>query len=71
MEDVRLAQELLLRQIKTLKGIMMKKALIGAWLALTASMVWASCSTHTIMQGGRIVTCTTCCYGGNCTTNCF
>lgn len=50
----------------------MKKALIGLFLAATATAVWANCTTHTIMQNGRIVTCTTCCYaGGNCTTSCF
>lgn len=49
----------------------MKKALIGIWLAVTATMVWANCTTHTIMQNGRMITCTTCCYGSNCTTSCF
>ena len=49
----------------------MKKALIAVWFAMTASLVWASCTTHTIMQGGRMVTCTTCCYGNNCNTTCF
>ena len=49
----------------------MKKALIGIWLATVASLVWASCTTHTYMMNGKMVTCTTCCYGSNCTTNCF
>ena len=49
----------------------MKKAIFGIWLSLSVSMVWASCYTHTIMSGGRMVTCTTCCYGNSCTTNCF
>ncbi len=49
----------------------MKKALIGAWLAVTASMVWASCTTHTYFANGRTIICTTCCHGSNCTTNCF
>jgi hypothetical protein len=50
----------------------MKKAIIGVWLSLAVTMVWASCTTHTIMSGGRVVVCTTCCYAyGNCTTNCF
>ncbi len=49
----------------------MKKLIIAVWLATTASLVYANCSTHTITSGGRIVTCTTCCYGGNCTTNCY
>lgn len=49
----------------------MKKVLIGIGLAATASLVWASCTTHTYWLNGRMVTCTTCCYGSNCTTNCF
>jgi hypothetical protein len=53
----------------------MKKALIGIYLATIASMVWASCTTHTIMSGGKMVTCTTCCYGDgpyrSCNTTCF
>lgn len=49
----------------------MKKALIGVYLATLATMTWASCTTHTIMSNGRMITCTTCCYGGNCSTNCF
>jgi hypothetical protein len=49
----------------------MKKALIGVYLATLATMTWASCTTHTIMSNGRIVSCTTCCYGSNCTTTCF
>lgn len=49
----------------------MKKAIIGVWLATVAALAWANCTTHTIMQGGRVITCTTCCFYGNCTTNCF
>ena len=50
----------------------MKKAIIGVWLGLSVTMVWASCSTHTIISGGRMVVCTTCCYAyGNCTTTCY
>lgn len=49
----------------------MKKLLIGAWLATVASLVWANCTTHTYTSNGRIVTCTTCCYGSSCNTNCF
>ena len=49
----------------------MKKALIAIWLAVAATTTWAACTTHTIMQGTRMVTCTTCCFGSNCTTNCF
>jgi hypothetical protein len=49
----------------------MKKALISIALAVTATATWAACNTHTYFINGRTVTCTTCCYGGNCTTNCF
>ena len=49
----------------------MKKALIAIWLAASATMVWASCSTSTYTYNGRMVTCTTCCFNGNCNTNCF
>ena len=30
-----------------------------------------ACSTHTMIVNGRVVTCTTCCAGNNCTTNCY
>lgn len=49
----------------------MKKAIIGAYLVTLATMTWASCTTHTYMMNGRMITCTTCCYGANCTTNCY
>jgi hypothetical protein len=49
----------------------MKKALIAIAIAAAATTAWAACTTHTIMQNGRVITCTTCCYGSNCTTNCF
>jgi len=50
----------------------MKKAILAIYLSTLASMVWASCTTHTITQSnGRMVTCTTCCYGASCSTNCF
>ena len=49
----------------------MKNFLIAAWFAVSSSMVWAACTTHTYSQNGKYVTCTTCCYGSNCTTNCY
>lgn len=49
----------------------MKKALIALWLAAVSTMVWANCTTHTYFVNGKTVICTTCCYGNNCTTNCF
>jgi hypothetical protein len=49
----------------------MKKALIAIALASVATATWAACTTHTIMSNGRMVKCTTCCYGSICTTTCF
>jgi hypothetical protein len=49
----------------------MKKALIAIALAATATATWAACTTHSYTMNGRFITCTTCCYGSNCTTNCF
>lgn len=40
-------------------------------LALSSPLAWASCTSHTYFMNGKYVTCTTCCYGGNCTTSCF
>lgn len=32
---------------------------------------FAACQTHSVMSpGGKIVFCTTCCYGGHCSTTC-
>ena len=39
-------------------------------LALGVVPAWAACTTHTYYSNGRTKTCTTCCYGGNCTTTC-
>lgn len=45
-------------------------AALVIWVSATAA--YANCSTHTTTYNGRMVTCTTCCYGnGNCTSNCF
>ncbi len=50
----------------------MKKLLVGLLGLGFATAVYANCRTHTITTSdGRMVVCTTCCYGGNCTTNCF
>jgi hypothetical protein len=40
-------------------------------LSLHALPAWASCTTHTLSYGGRMMTCTTCCFGNYCTTTCF
>ena len=38
-------------------------------LVLTAEPALATCSYHTYIIDGRVVTCTTCCYGaGGCST---
>ena len=51
----------------------MRKLIIAVATMAVAGSVYAACTTHTIMSGGKMVTCTTCCdyYGRNCTTTCF
>lgn len=49
----------------------MKRFIIGAVLALTAGVVYANCVTNTTITRNGMVTCTTCCYGGSCTTTCI
>jgi len=49
----------------------MKKAIAGIYLAMVASVVWASCTTQTVTYNGKIMSCTTCCNGPYCNTNCF
>jgi hypothetical protein len=44
-------------------------ALVLVLFANTA--VFAACATHTYTSNGKYVTCTTCCYGNNCNTNCY
>ncbi len=48
-------------------------ALIVLAFAVTApKLVCADgCTTHTYTYNGRMIICTTCCYFGNCNTNCF
>ncbi len=48
----------------------MKKYIIAAILALSTTAAYAACVTNTYISGGRVVVCTTCCYGTNCTTTC-
>lgn len=47
------------------------KYLIAIWAISAASMAYATCTTSSYSYNGRYVTCTTCCHGNNCTTNCF
>jgi hypothetical protein len=49
----------------------MKKVLLGLFFAGVASVAYAQCTTSTVTYGGKMVTCTTCCYNGNCNTTCF
>ena len=50
----------------------MKKLLIGMALLGISLTTYAACTTHTVMSGGKVVMCTTCCDSlGNCNTTCF
>lgn len=48
----------------------MRKFLTAAALMAVATAAYANCTTHTSMINGKMTTCTTCCYYGNCTTTC-
>lgn len=52
----------------------MKKFAIAAALALLGANAHAACSTHTYIINGKVVICTTCCYGEGqfrtCNTTC-
>ena len=50
---------------------MKKKVLAFLAIAAFAGAAYASCRTHTYWIDGTFISCTTCCYGNNCTTNCF
>ena len=49
----------------------MKKVIAALAAMGVATSVYAACTTHTYTVNGKFVTCTTCCYGNNCNTNCF
>jgi hypothetical protein len=49
----------------------MKRLLIGIIFATSTTVAYANCVTNTVFSGGRMTVCTTCCYGGNCTTTCM
>ncbi len=49
----------------------MKRFLAALALATTATAAYAQCVTNTTWTGSRYVTCTTCCFGNVCNTNCF
>ncbi len=48
----------------------MKKIIAALALALASFAAYAYCTTHTYFVNGRVIMCTTCCYGNNCTTSC-
>ena len=64
------------RSIGVYQEMKMKKAIRNLMAALMAGLfataAYASCTTQTIiMPNGKMMVCTTCCYGsGNCTTTC-
>jgi type IV secretory pathway TrbL component len=53
----------------------MRRILISLTLTLSllafAQNAQASCTYHTYTVNGRIVSCSTCCYGNQCYTNCY
>lgn len=50
----------------------MKKYVIAAILALTATTAYAACVTNTVVgPKGNITICTTCCLNNSCTTTCM
>lgn len=49
----------------------MKKLILAVGGLMVAGTVYAACTTHTYTINGRMTTCTTCCYNGNCTTTCY
>lgn len=45
--------------------------ILTLFAATFANFAYASCSTQTfLMPDGKMMICTTCCYGTNCTTTC-
>lgn len=49
----------------------MKKFIIATTILLVSASAYAMCTTQTFDMGGKITTCTTCCYEGQCHTTCF
>jgi hypothetical protein len=47
------------------------KYIFALWLAVTAPLVYATCTTNSYCGPNGCVYCTTCCYGTNCHTNCY
>lgn len=49
---------------------MLRAALVILALVFS-NPVMASCTTSSYYLNGKLVTCTTCCHAGGCTTNCI
>ncbi len=49
----------------------MKKLVLAIGATLFATAVYATCTTNTIFDNGKMKICTTCCYGSQCTTTCI
>lgn len=48
------------------------KYVIGILILLSGATVAYACNTYTYVVNGKVVTCTSCCYGnGNCQVNCY
>lgn len=48
----------------------MSKILLAV-LGLTVAGAAYACTTNTVIYGGKMVSCTTCCVGASCTTTCI
>jgi hypothetical protein len=48
----------------------MHKLIAGLLAATIATAAYATCVSHTYFVNGRVVICSTCCYGTNCSTVC-
>jgi len=53
------------------RRVEMNKWVAGLGALMFSSVVYAQCVTNTYNINGRITVCTTCCYGGSCSTTCF
>jgi hypothetical protein len=49
----------------------MKKLALAIAALSFASAAYAACTVNSYYINGKYVTCTTCCYGGNCNTSCY
>ena len=49
----------------------LNKLMVGIGLAAVSAVVYASCTTTTVISDGTVKICTTCCYGNQCQTTCY